>query len=83
MVVVQRDAHLLEVVDALDAPRGFASRLDRGQHRAMSTAMIAMTTRSSIKVKPRRCFITDVLQDKSQALASWWRVWVGCSGCAP
>ena len=31
MVVVQGDPNLFEVVDALHAPRGFASRLDRGE----------------------------------------------------
>src|SRR5208337_450041 len=48
-----------------------ASRADwtAGSSRAISTAMIAMTTSSSIKVKPRLRFITDLLQDKPRLTA--------------
>src|SRR5208337_2318794 len=48
-----------------------ASRADwtAGSNRAISTAMIAVTTRSSIRVKPRHRFITDLLQDKPRLTA--------------
>jgi hypothetical protein len=50
---VQRQADLLEVVDALGAAGRLARRLDGGQSRPIRTAMIAITTSSSISVKPR------------------------------
>ena len=52
VVVVQGDADLLEIVDALDAPGGLAGGLDGGQQAGRSsTAMIAITTSNSIKCK--------------------------------
>jgi hypothetical protein len=47
-------ANLLEIVGALGATGGLTSSLDGGGRRAMRTAMIAMTTKSSIRVNPRR-----------------------------
>ena len=54
MVVVHGQAELLHVVDALDARRA-ASRAacTAGSSRAIKTAMIAITTSSSISVNPR------------------------------
>ena len=45
---------LLEVVGALGPPGGLAGGLDGGQQQCDRTAMIAITTSNSIKVKPRR-----------------------------
>ncbi len=53
-VVVQGQADLLQVVDALDAPGRLACGLDGGQKQGDQTAMMAMTTSSSISVKARR-----------------------------
>ena len=54
VVVVQGDADLLQIVGALDAPGGLARGLDSGQQQGDQTAMIAITTSSSISVKARR-----------------------------
>ena len=51
-IVVHRQAHLLQVVDALARRRPRAD-CTAGNNKAMRTAMIAMTTSSSISVKPR------------------------------
>ena len=52
LIVRQREPKLLHVVHALD-PRA-ASRADwtAGRSKAIKTAMIAITTSSSIRVKP-------------------------------
>ena len=55
VVVVKRQADLLEVVDALAPPGGLARAWTAGSSSAIRTAMIAMTTSNSISVKPRRC----------------------------
>ena len=54
VVVVHRQADLFEVVDALDASGGLAGGLDGRQQDAIKTAMIAITTNSSMSVKPER-----------------------------
>ena len=55
VVVVQRQADLLHVVGAIGDRRA-ASRADctAGSKSEIRTAMMAMTTSSSISVKPRR-----------------------------
>ena len=50
--VERRQAELLEVVDALRPPGRLAPACTAGNSSAISTEMIAMTTRSSIRVKP-------------------------------
>ena len=50
-VVVQGQADLLEVVRALHAAGRFAAAWTAGKSRAINTAMMAITTRSSISVK--------------------------------
>ena len=54
VVVARRQGDLLEVVGALHAPGGLTSCWTAGSSSPIRTAMIAMTTRSSISVKPRR-----------------------------
>jgi hypothetical protein len=57
VVIVQRDTELLEVVDALRAPRGLAASRaawTAGSNSAIRTAMMAMTTSNSMRVKPDR-----------------------------
>ncbi len=49
VVVVQRQAELLQIVLALGPAARFAGLLDSGQQQGDSTAMIAMTTSSSIR----------------------------------
>ena len=61
MVVLHGEAQLLEVVDALGTPGGFMRDWTAGSSRAMSTAMMAITTSSSINVKARRRCISDQL----------------------
>ena len=59
MVVVHRQADLLEVIGAL--VRRAASRADctAGSRSAIRTEMMAMTTRSSMSAKPRRRMFGD------------------------
>ena len=52
-VVGHRQRDLLEVVGALRPSRGLSGGLDAGGADAIRTAMMAMTTNNSIKVKPR------------------------------
>ncbi len=54
LVVVHRQHDLLEVVGALRAPRRLARACTAGSKSAINTAMMAITTRSSISVKPCR-----------------------------
>ena len=51
-VIHRRQRELLEVVDALNPPGRRAGRLDGRSNSAIKTAMIAMTTSNSIRVKP-------------------------------
>ena len=53
LIVGGGEAELLEVVGALDAPGRLAADCTAGSSSAISTAMMAMTTRSSISVKAR------------------------------
>jgi hypothetical protein len=52
VIVVQPDADLLEIVRALDAPGCLTRRLNGGRSKAIKTAMMAITTSNSIRVKP-------------------------------
>ena len=52
VVIVRGQPDLLEVVQALRPPRRLAPDWTAGSKRAISTAMMAMTTKSSIRVKP-------------------------------
>ena len=54
VIIVEGQADLLEVVDALAAASGLRAAWTAGRSRAIRTAMIAITTSSSISVKPRR-----------------------------
>ena len=54
LIVVDRQSQLLQVVDALGTPGRLPRGLDRGEQQGDQTAMIAMTTRSSISVNPSR-----------------------------
>ncbi len=54
VVVVHRQADLLEVVDALRRRAASRAAWTAGRSSAINTAMMAMTTRSSIRVKPER-----------------------------
>ena len=54
MIVLDRQAELLHVVDALARLAASRAAWTAGRSRAMRTAMIAITTKSSIKVKPAR-----------------------------
>ncbi len=47
-------AELLEIVDALNPPRRLARDCTAGSKSAIKTEMIAITTRSSMSVNPRR-----------------------------
>ena len=62
LVVVHAQADLLEVIDALGAPRRFAPDWTAGKSSGIRTAMIAMTTNNSISVNPRREDMIDDLQ---------------------
>ena len=53
LIVGQREADLLQVVDALGAAAGFAPAWTAGSNKPINTAMIAMTTSNSMSVKPR------------------------------
>ena len=53
-VLVNRQADLLELVGALRPAGGLARGLNGRQQQAIKTAMIAITTRSSIRVNPVR-----------------------------
>jgi len=62
-VVVQRYANLLQIVLALRSSGSFPGCLNRGQQQGNQNAMIAITTNSSTRVKPRgdrRMPIVDV-----------------------
>jgi hypothetical protein len=51
---VQGEADLLEVVRALGAASASRAACTAGNSKAIKTAMIAITTKSSMSVKPRR-----------------------------
>jgi hypothetical protein len=53
MVVVKRQADLFQIVLALAAAGGFRACCTAGSNSAIKMAMIAITTKSSIRVKPR------------------------------
>ena len=53
VVVVNGQADLLEVVDAVDPPRRLRADWTAGSKSAIKTPMIAITTKSSISVNPR------------------------------
>ena len=67
MVVVQRQPQLLEIVDALNAPSRFAPDWTAGNKSAIKTAMIAITTNSSINVNAplRRTISARVVRSSS------------------
>ncbi len=52
-VIVHRQAKLLEVIGALDPTSRLRAACTAGSKKAIRTAMIAITTSSSISVKPR------------------------------
>ena len=54
VVVVHRQPDLLEIVDALRAARRLRADCTAGKSSAIRTEMMAMTTKSSIRVKPGR-----------------------------
>ena len=54
VVIVECQAQLLEVVCALGAGLLHVQPVDGRQQRAINTAMIAITTKSSMRVKPDR-----------------------------
>ena len=54
VVILGGQGELLEVVRALDPPGGLADRLNGGQKQGDRTAMMAITTSNSIRVKARR-----------------------------
>ena len=57
VVVVLRQCDLLEVVATLNPPGRFARRLHGWQQERTKTAMIAITTSSSMSVKPFRLVV--------------------------
>ncbi len=70
LVVVQGDSDLLEVVDALQASSCLPRQLHCGSKSEINTAMIAMTTRSSISVNPLVHLVACDLSDSLPGLRS-------------
>ena len=62
-VISEGQAELLHVVGALDAAGRLACGLHGGQQKPIKTAMMAMTTSSSISVKPPRTGENFVIRD--------------------
>ena len=53
VVIMKTQAHLLDVIRALGGGAASRAACTAGNKRAIKTAMIAITTRSSMRVKPR------------------------------